>query len=137
MTSLVSETPFAPSATAVQHFSGKLAFETDCADVEQAFTHGHVDFVLVDVRGPQLYADGHVPGAISLPHGKMTERRMAEWPADTLFVVYCQGPQCNGSTKAALRLARQGRPVKEMIGGMDGWVADGFAVAKGMEPQMA
>jgi rhodanese-related sulfurtransferase len=129
MTSVVSETPFAASDLAAHHFAGKLSFETDCADVEQAFANGTVDFVLLDVRGPQLYAQAHVPGAINLPHGKMTERRMAEWPMDTLFVVYCQGTQCNGSTKAALRLARQGRPVKEMIGGLDGWIEDKFAVA--------
>lgn len=129
MTSVVSETPFAASDIAARHFAGKLGFETDPADVEQAFSHGTVDFVLLDVRGPQLYARSHVPGAINLPHGKMTERRMAEWPMDTLFVVYCQGTHCNGSTKAALRLALQGRPVKEMIGGLDGWIADEFAVA--------
>lgn len=56
---------------------------------------------------------------------------MAAWPADTLFVVYCAGPHCNGANKAAVRLARLGRPVKEMIGGIVGWAAEGFAFAEG------
>src|SRR3546814_17472476 len=84
------------------------------------------DFVLLDVRAPALFAAGHVPGAVNLPHGKMTARRMAEWPEGVLFVVYCAGPHCNGACKAAIRLARLGRPVKLMIGGNEGWKDEGF-----------
>lgn len=50
------------------------------------------------------------------------------------FVVYCAGPHCNGANKAALRLARLGRPVKEMIGGVTGWTEEGFPFATGPEP---
>lgn len=132
--SAVAATPAAPSEEAAAHFASKLAFETDCWDTHHALASGATDFVLLDVRSPDLYADGHVPGALSLPHGKITERRMAEWPAETLFVVYCAGPHCNGSTKAALKLARLGRPVKEMIGGVTGWLDEGFALATGPEP---
>jgi rhodanese-related sulfurtransferase len=67
-----------------------------------------------------------VPGAINLPHGKITASRMEAWPAGTLFVVYCAGPHCNGTDKAALRLARLGYRVKVMIGGMTGWADEGF-----------
>ena len=56
------------------------------------------------------------------------------WPAETVFVVYCWGPQCNGANKAALRLARLGRPVKEMIGGVAGWTDEGFPFATGDKP---
>jgi rhodanese-related sulfurtransferase len=56
----------------------------------------------------------------------MTAHRMSQWPADTLFVVYCAGPHCNGTDKAALRLARLGLSVKVMIGGMTGWADEGF-----------
>ena len=48
------------------------------------------------------------------------------WPHDMLFVVYCAGPHCNGADKAALRLAKLGRPVKVMIGGVTGWADEGF-----------
>lgn len=40
----------------------------------------------------------------------------------------------NGANKAAVRLARLGRPVKEMIGGVLGWAAEGFAFAEGRNP---
>jgi rhodanese-related sulfurtransferase len=60
-------------------------------------------------------------------------RTLASWPADTLFVVYCAGPHCNGADKAALRLAQLGRRVKVMIGGMTGWADEGFTYALGPE----
>ena len=128
MPSLVTEIPAAEPALVEAHYAARLAFETDCWDVHAALEKGEADFVLLDVRGPALFERAHVPGAINLPHGKMTERRMAEWPLDTLFVVYCAGPHCNGTDRAALRLARLGRKVKVMIGGMTGWADEGFAV---------
>ena len=67
-----------------------------------------------------------MPGAINIPHRSLTPERLAAYPADTLFVVYCAGPHCNGATKGALRLARLGRPVKEMIGGIAGWRDEGY-----------
>lgn len=130
MPSPVAETPAAPAADAAAHFAAKLAFETDCSDVHAAMETGQPDFVLLDVRGPALFARGHVPGALNLPHGKITARRMADWPAETLFVVYCAGPHCNGADKAALRLSGLGRPVKLMIGGITGWLDEGFALAE-------
>ena len=51
---------------------------------------------------------------------------MGEYPKDKVFVVYCAGPHCNG--KAALRLARLGLPVKMMIGGLTGWIDEGFTL---------
>ncbi len=133
MPSLVTEIPAADPALVEVHYAARLAFETDCWDVHAVMSRGEADFVLLDVRGPKLFERAHVPGAINLPHGKMTERRMAEWPAETLFVVYCAGPHCNGTDRAALRLARLGRKVKVMIGGMTGWVDEGFAVAHGVQ----
>lgn len=132
MPSHVTEIPAADPALVAAHYAARLSYETDCWDVHAVMSKGDPDFVLLDVRGPALFEKAHVPGAINLPHGKMTERKMTEWPEDTLFVVYCAGPHCNGTDKAALRLARLGRKVKVMIGGMTGWADEGFAVATGM-----
>jgi hypothetical protein len=59
---------------------------------------------------------------------------MAAWPVDTLFVVYCAGPHCNGADRAALKLAMLGRPVKLMKGGIAGWKAQGLPFATGAWP---
>jgi rhodanese-related sulfurtransferase len=117
--------------TAFEHFAKRLTFETDCADVYSSFASNTVDFVLLDVRGRQAYSKGHVSGAINIPWVTITEDRMKEFSRDTVFVVYCAGPHCNGANKAAIRLSQLGRPVKEMIGGVTGWVDDGFTLVEG------
>ncbi|MFZ9502919.1 MAG: rhodanese-like domain-containing protein [Beijerinckiaceae bacterium] len=129
MPSAVAAIPAAPSAEAEAHFAASFAFETDCWDVHEAMKAGP-DFVLLDVRGPDAFDRGHVAGAVHLPHGKITASRMEQWPAGTLFVVYCAGPHCNGAARAPLRLARLERPVKIMAGGITGWIDEGFALAR-------
>ncbi|CAN7208434.1 rhodanese-like domain-containing protein [Pseudomonas brassicacearum] len=133
MTSLVREVPAAPSDIALQHFSRRLTFETDCSDVHASQQAGNIDFVLVDVRGPLAYERGHVPGAINLPTRTLTAQALAAYAKTTLFVVYCAGPHCNGANKAAVRLATLGYPVKEMIGGVMGWLDEGFRLSGTVE----
>lgn len=135
MLTAVTAIPAAPSDLARQHFAASFTFETDCWDVHDALTKG-ADFVLLDVRSPDLYRAGHIPGAISLPHGKITANRMAEWSDNTLFVTYCAGPHCNGAARGALRLASLGRPVKLMAGGITGWLDEGFALTQANEARV-
>ncbi|MGE1563950.1 rhodanese-like domain-containing protein [Pantoea septica] len=128
MTSLISEIAPATPAESLQHFSRRLGFETDCADVHHSQQTGDIDYVLVDVRSNEAFLKAHVPGAINIPTRAITEARMAEYARDTLFVVYCAGPHCNGVHRAAVRLASLGFFVKEMIGGMTGWVDEGLVL---------
>jgi rhodanese-related sulfurtransferase len=130
MPSHVTAAPPATPSEAAEHFERKLSFETDCWDVRESLKADVPDFVLLDVRGAGAYAKAHVPGAISLPHREITAERMMSWPHDTLFVVYCAGPHCNGADKAALALAHLGRPAKVMLGGMTGWADEGFPFAR-------
>ncbi|MGH8187271.1 MAG: rhodanese-like domain-containing protein [Steroidobacteraceae bacterium] len=126
MPSSVTQVPPADSASALAHFESAFRFETDCWDVNDAMQNGRQDFVLIDVRSPELYARGHVPGAVNIPHGKIIESTMSRYPSGTVFVVYCAGPHCNGAHRGAMRLARLGRPVKIMIGGITGWLDEQF-----------
>jgi len=125
----VTQTVPANSDIARQHYAAKLSFETDCWDVHESMKAGERDFVLIDVRGHKAFSRRHVPGAICLGRDEMTADKMAEWPDDSLFVVYCAGPHCNGADKAALKLSRLGRKVKIMIGGVTGWEDEGFDFA--------
>jgi rhodanese-related sulfurtransferase len=131
MTTAVTAVPPAISERAVEHFESALQFETDCWDVHDAMSNGKPDFVLFDVRSHALYEKGHVPGAVSMPHGKIVAGTLREYAPDTIFVVYCAGPHCNGAHRGAIRLARLGRPVKLMIGGITGWLDEGFTLQAG------
>jgi len=129
----VSEVTAVPAATSnevLAHFERLLTFETDCWDVHTALARKTPDFVLLDVRSPELFAAGHVPGATNLPHARIHERNLSQYASDTLFVVYCSGPHCNGADRAAINLARLGRKVKKMIGGVEGWKDEGFDLTK-------
>ena len=126
MSSLVSRPPAASSPRALAHFESLLEFETDCWDVHHAIKNKRKDFVLFDVRGEQLYKKGHIESAISMPYARINEEILIDYPSDTLFIVYCAGPHCNATEKAAVRLAKLGRPVKKMIGGITGWLDEGF-----------
>ncbi len=127
MQTAVTTIPAAPSDLAKAHFAAQFTFETDCWDVHESMNQG-ADFVLLDVRSPVMFAKGHVPGAINLPHGKIIRSKMTPWPEDALFVTYCAGPHCNGAARGALRLAELGRPAKIMAGGVTGWLDEGFTL---------
>ena len=116
----------ANSDDALSYFESLLSFETDCWDVHHAISNQRQDFVLLDVRGEDAFAKGHLPHSLHLPHHKIAEQALTEYPRDTTFVVYCAGPHCNGADRAAIRLAKLNRPVKKMIGGITGWLDEGF-----------
>lgn len=114
---------FAPAEHQVANrfFSDKLGFETDCSDVYADIKAGSKDFVLFDVRSVEAYDKSHAITAISMPHANISQSTLAEYAKDTVFVVYCWGPGCNGATKAAMKISALGFAVKEMIGGIHYW----------------
>ncbi|MFF1876566.1 rhodanese-like domain-containing protein [Leifsonia sp. NPDC058230] len=112
---------------AARHFAAKLQFETDPSDVKAAQDAGE-PFVLVDSRGEAAWRQGRALGAIHLPTSEIAERATGLIPDGTPVVVYCWGPGCNGSTRAALAFSLLGYPVKEMIGGFEYWAREGLAV---------
>jgi rhodanese-related sulfurtransferase len=122
----VTDIPAADPAGALAHFEALLRYETDCWDVHAALAAGHQGFAILDVRSPQSFVEGHVAGAINLPYARINDRNLADYSPAMLFVVYCNGPHCNGADRAAVRLARLGRRVKKMIGGVAGWKDEGF-----------
>jgi rhodanese-related sulfurtransferase len=125
--SAVTAVPAAAPAEAARHFAARLAYETDAADVGKAVASGALDAVVVDARSREAFAAGHVKGAISLPYPEIDAETAAALP-EGLVVVYCWGPACNAAQHAALRLATHGRAVKEMLGGWEYYVREGWPV---------
>ncbi|MFI5912883.1 rhodanese-like domain-containing protein [Dactylosporangium sp. NPDC051541] len=108
--------------TAIEHFTTRLTFETDVSDVHAALP----DLVVVDSRGAQAWAQGHLPAAVHLPTADIAARAKGLIPLDADVVTYCWGPGCNGATRAALEFVKLGYKVREMLGGFEYWVREGF-----------
>jgi rhodanese-related sulfurtransferase len=124
----VSETPPASPVMAERHFRWRLAFETDPADLHADLERGVADFTLVDTRSRDAFAAGHVPGAVSLPCAEIDDTTPATLPPNRLVVTYSSGLACNAATKGAAALAALGYQVKEMLGGLEHWQAEGYEV---------
>jgi len=124
MTTATSSTD---TAAAIEHFAAKLRYETDPSDVAAAQAAGE-RFALIDTRGHAAWHQGRAVGAVHMPTAEIVERAASEIPFDTPVVVYCWGPGCNGSTKAALQFSRLGYEVRELIGGFEYWAREGLAV---------
>ena len=125
---LMPITDAAAPTLAVDHFAARLAFETDVSDVRAALQDARPDLVLVDSRGSAAWDQGHILGALHLPTAEIPDRAGALVPTTALVITYCWGPGCNGATRAALAFARLGYHVKEMLGGYEYWVREGFPV---------
>ncbi|KUL76758.1 MULTISPECIES: rhodanese-like domain-containing protein [unclassified Streptomyces] len=118
--------PAAP-AEAAAHFRASLAFHADVSDVAAALAAGtDPGFVVVDSRSTESWDQGHVPGAVHLPTALIPEQAGDLLDPSVPVVTYCWGPGCNGATRAALALAELGYRVKEMLGGFEYWVREGF-----------
>ncbi|HUH08138.1 MAG TPA: rhodanese-like domain-containing protein [Egibacteraceae bacterium] len=117
-----------------QFFRARLACETDPADVRadlSAADGGEPAFVLIDARPRDAFADAHLPGAISLPHAEILPEAVEWLPKDRPVVTYCWSISCNAGVKAAAALSALGYRVKEMIGGIEAWRAEGYPIESG------
>jgi rhodanese-related sulfurtransferase len=126
--SFVLEHPAADPVDAARHFAARLSVETDPSDVHADLDRGCERIVVIDTRSALHFAECHIPGAMSLPHRTITRETTAHLPPDSCLVTYCWGPACNAATKGAARLAALGFQVKEMIGGIEYWRREGYAV---------
>jgi rhodanese-related sulfurtransferase len=68
------------------------------------------------------------PGATRVPTAEVTAGAHGLPEPGTAVVTYCWGPGCDGATRSTLAFARRGYPVREMIGGIEYWIREGFAV---------
>ncbi|MDW8805659.1 rhodanese-like domain-containing protein [Streptomyces scabiei] len=119
--------PAAP-ADAAAYFRASLVFHADASDVAAALAAGgDPGFVVLDSRSTASWDQGHIPGAVHLPTALIPEQAGQVLDRSVPVVTYCWGPGCNGATRAALALAELGFQVKEMLGGFEYWVREGFA----------
>ena len=82
---------------------------------------------VVDVRPPEEYAAGHLPGAINVPLSQM-EEHVARLPRDREVVAYCRGPFCVLSFEAVATLRKRGLKARRLETGFPEWKVAGLPV---------
>jgi len=82
---------------------------------------------VLDVRPPEEYAAGHVPGAINIPLAEL-ERRLDELGKEQEIVAYCRGPHCVLAFDAVARLREKGLKARRLEDGYPEWKAEGLPV---------
>jgi rhodanese-related sulfurtransferase/DNA-binding transcriptional ArsR family regulator len=85
---------------------------------------------VLDVRPPEEYAAGHIPGAINVPLADL-RRRWQELPRDREIVAYCRGPYCLLAFDAVAELRRKGRKARRLEDGFPEWRSAGHPVERG------
>ena len=124
----VLEAPPAAPGVAAAYFSARLTFHADVADVHASLALSDPGFVLIDSRALPGWQQGHIPGALHLPTRDIAARALVKLDPGVPVVTYCWGPGCDGATRAALAFAHLAFRVKEMIGGIEYWIREGFPV---------
>lgn len=110
----------------IKHYQDKLNYEMDSWDLYESIGNNQA-IVVIDARAVEAYEIRHIPNAVNIPHRTMDATTTAELDKNVLYVTYCDGIGCNASTKGALKMAKLGFNVKEVIGGLDWWLRDGYA----------
>jgi rhodanese-related sulfurtransferase/DNA-binding transcriptional ArsR family regulator len=82
---------------------------------------------VLDVRPPEEYAAGHLPGAINIPLSEL-EQHLAQLPKQNEVVAYCRGPYCVLAFEAVKRLRAQGYQARRLENGYPEWKKAGFPV---------
>jgi rhodanese-related sulfurtransferase/DNA-binding transcriptional ArsR family regulator len=82
---------------------------------------------VLDVRPPEEFAAGHVPGAVNIPLAEL-EAHLRELDPEQEVVAYCRGPHCVLAFDAVARLREKGLKARRMEDGFPEWKQAGLPV---------
>ncbi|HSJ16250.1 MAG TPA: metalloregulator ArsR/SmtB family transcription factor [Longimicrobiales bacterium] len=105
--------------------SPSLMERVDTGELLRRLDAGEV--TVLDVRPPDEFRAGHIPGAVSIPVEAL-ERRLSEIPRDRPVVAYCRGPFCVLAAEAVAMLHRHGYRAQRMESGVPEWRREGHPV---------
>ena len=90
--------------------------------------------VIIDANGADMYADGHVPGAVSFAANEGKLANVLPKDKNAALVAYCGGPMCTAWEFAATEAKKLGYTnIKHFKGGIKGWKEAGMPVEKGVK----
>jgi rhodanese-related sulfurtransferase/DNA-binding transcriptional ArsR family regulator len=90
------------------------------------------EVVVIDVRPPEEYQAGHIPGALGIPLGQL-KRRLAELPRSKDIVAYCRGPYCVLAVDAVRMMRSRGLRAFRLDASVHDWRARGLPLATGAQ----
>lgn len=99
-------------------FEDKLAFTTGPIELDHMLKSNE-NIIVVDVRDPDDFAKGHVPGALNLPNDRWDD--LEGTSRDKTHIFYCYSQTCRLAAQACAKFASRGYPVMEMEGGFATW----------------
>jgi rhodanese-related sulfurtransferase/DNA-binding transcriptional ArsR family regulator len=97
----------------------------DSAELIRRVRAGEV--TVLDVRPPEEYRAGHIPGALSIPVPDL-KKRLRELPKHREVVAYCRGPYCVMAIDAVELLRKSGFKAQRMEQGVADWRARGWRI---------
>jgi len=113
------------------YFAERLRHEMSAVALRHHVDQADADFLLVDVRSPADYREGHILGAVNLELPLLVQSLQDEYPGERTLVVYSHDDGCLLSTEAAAALAEEGYRVRLLRGGFSYWKAQGHPVETG------
>jgi rhodanese-related sulfurtransferase/DNA-binding transcriptional ArsR family regulator len=126
----VAERRVAEVRAVVQDYFLSLDDSTPVARVELLELLRKKKVTIIDVRPPEEFLAGHLPGAINVPLGELRQH-LNNAPQDRHIVAYCRGPYCLMSYEAVHLLRQRGFKARRLEDGFPEWKAAGFPVESG------
>jgi phage shock protein E len=112
-----------------EHPATTWALQTIDADRLKTLLERGQRLVLVDVRSPDEFRQGHIPGARSLSLDEPGDR-FRQLPRSEPIVLYCSCPESEvGPAYQFLRYSGY-RDVHVLAGGLQAWLARGYPLAR-------
>ena len=108
------------AVTACGGAEGELGYEQITAEEAKAIMDTETDYIIIDARTEEEFAEGHIEGAILIPEYEIADRAEAELPdKDALILVYCRSGR--RSKIAAEELVKLGYTDVREFGGIIDW----------------
>lgn len=103
--------------------AGENSYVQISMDEAVAMMEEETDYVILDVRTPEEFAQKHIPGAVNVPNEEIGDDEIAELPdKEQLILVYCRSG--NRSKQASEKLAALGYTNVYEFGGINDWTGE-------------
>ena len=100
--------------------SSSLSYRQISMDKAVKMMKDEKNYIILDVRRPDVYAEGHIPGAINVPNEEIGTAEISELlDKSQLILVYCRSGR--RSKEASKKLAGLGYTNIVEFGGINDW----------------